>query len=49
LELLLDKKVDIDEKNYLGETALMQAAGRGNVEAVKWLLEKKAKWKLTNK
>jgi ankyrin repeat protein len=42
LEQLISVGVDINLKNYRGETALMQAAARGNLEAISFLLEHKA-------
>lgn len=48
LELLLEKGVNIDGQNFRGETALMQAAAKGNESGVRFLLDHKANWKLTN-
>jgi len=48
LEYILLKGVDINFLNYLGETALMQACARGNIEAVNFLLKHRAKAKIAN-
>jgi len=48
LDNCLRKGIDINQQNSFGETPLMQACGRGNMEAVQWLLSKRAKWKMTN-
>lgn len=48
LEEILDKGIDINAKNFMGETPLMQACARSNETAVKFLLDRKAKYKLTN-
>eukprot|EP01114_Cavostelium_apophysatum_P012722 TRINITY_DN2910_c0_g1_i1.p1 TRINITY_DN2910_c0_g1~~TRINITY_DN2910_c0_g1_i1.p1 ORF type:complete len:655 (-),score=195.25 TRINITY_DN2910_c0_g1_i1:52-2016(-) len=48
LETLINKGVDINAQNYLGETPLMQACSRGNESAVQFLLNHKAKVNLTN-
>jgi len=48
LDLILEKGVEIDCQNYLGETPLMQAASKGNEDAVTFLLEHKADCKKVN-
>lgn len=48
LSTLIERGVDLNQKNEKGETPLMQAAQKGNDEAVMFLLANKADWKLTN-
>lgn len=43
LELLIDKGVDVNEKDSYGRTALMAAASAGQTEAVRTLLDRGAK------
>ena len=49
LENLINSGISVDSRNYMGETPLMQAAAKGNEEAVRFLLEHKADIKVTNK
>lgn len=49
LQTLLEKGVEINQQNDRGETPLMQAAQKGNEEAVHFLLGYKADYRLTNK
>mmetsp|Transcript_19481 Transcript_19481/g.27178 ORF Transcript_19481/g.27178 Transcript_19481/m.27178 type:complete len:694 (-) Transcript_19481:65-2146(-) len=46
MDTILKKGLDINVQNVFGETPLMQAAARGNVAAVKFLLEHRAKWNI---
>jgi ankyrin repeat protein len=48
LDIIHQRGVDVNTKNYLGETPLMQAASKGNEDAVKWLLDHKADYKDAN-
>jgi ankyrin repeat protein len=49
METLLNLGAEINLQNVFGETPLMQASFHNNEEAVRFLLEHKAKWKLKNK
>lgn len=42
LEVLLEEDMDVNKKNHLDETPLLQAVRAGNVQGVEMLLEKKA-------
>jgi ankyrin repeat protein len=42
LDLMITLGADINTRDYIGQTALMKAAGAGNTEAVKLLIEKGA-------
>lgn len=42
LQIFVPNETDVDAQNEAGRTALMVAAEKGNLEAVKWLLERGA-------